>query len=202
MTTRLFLTPADAGRRLTLEEFLSASSREGSRYELIHGRLDVAPAPSFSHEWVRDWFRDLLQEYAKSHPDLVDTVKTPARVCLPEPEDQPTAPEPDLARYHGVAFEKVVEEIQWEDISPILVIEFVSPDNADKDLDRNVELYLQVPSIREYWILDPRQGSYNLSLLAYRRRGQRWAKPRRVKHGASYTTPLLAGFELLLDPYA
>jgi Uma2 family endonuclease len=37
----------------------------------------------------------------------------------------------------------------------VLVGEVVWEDDPDKDLVRNVELYLQVPSIREYWVLDP-----------------------------------------------
>ena len=41
MTTQLYLTPADHGRALTLEEFLSARAQEGYKYEIIHGRLDV-----------------------------------------------------------------------------------------------------------------------------------------------------------------
>jgi hypothetical protein len=35
-TTRLYLTPADHGRRLSLEEFESADAQAGFRYELIH----------------------------------------------------------------------------------------------------------------------------------------------------------------------
>ena len=35
-----------------------------------------------------------------------------------------------------------------------------------------------------------------------RRWGRRWTKPRIVKHGETYTTSMLPGFELLLDPYA
>ena len=88
------------------------------------------------------------------------------------------------------------------DYSPILVVEVISADTADKDLAGNRRLYLQVPSIREYWILDPREGVEGLALLVYRRQGRRRQACRTLAAGATYTTPLLPGFSLLLDPLA
>jgi Uma2 family endonuclease len=83
-------------------------------------------------------------------------------------------------------------------VSPVLVVEVLSVDTADKDLERNRRLYAQVPSIQEYWILDTREGSANLTLYVYRRRGRRWTRPRTVLQGATYTTPLLPGFSLVM----
>jgi hypothetical protein len=62
-----------------------------------------------------------------------------------------------------------------------------------------VDLYLQVPSIREYWVLDPRTSAGQPTLLVYRRRGQRWQRVIRVAGGGTYTTRLLPGFTLVLD---
>jgi Uma2 family endonuclease len=135
----------------------------------------------------------------------------------------PTAPEPDVAAYQGFPLELPIEEWNWRDVSPILVAEILSEDSADKDLVRNRRLYLQVPSIREYWILDPRQDPDHPSLLVYRRSGQRWARVRTVPpyrvarraarrlrglslHGGcvqrgTSTTPLLPGFTLEVAPH-
>ncbi len=60
-------------------------------------------------------------------------------------------------------------------------------------------LYLRVPSIREYWILDPRTDADHPSLLVYRRRGARWQRPLAVAGGDTYTTRLLPDFSLVLD---
>ena len=90
--------------------------------------------------------------------------------------------------------------LNW--VSPILVAEIISEDTANKDLERNRLLYLEVPTIREYWIVDPRAGTRNLTLLVHRRRGRRWQRVRAIPHGESYATPLLPGFSLLVDPYA
>jgi Uma2 family endonuclease len=67
-----------------------------------------------------------------------------------------------------------------------------------EDLVRNRRLYLQVPSIREYWIVDPRQDADQPSLTVYRRRGTRWQRPLQVLPGGAYTTPLLPGVVLAL----
>ena len=46
MRTLLKLRPADHGRRLSLEDFTSASAEEGYRYELIRGRVYASPVPN------------------------------------------------------------------------------------------------------------------------------------------------------------
>jgi Uma2 family endonuclease len=56
-----------------------------------------------------------------------------------------------------------------------------------------------VPSIREYWILDPRADADQPALLVYRRRGRRWQRPITVPGGGTYATRLLPGFILRLE---
>jgi Uma2 family endonuclease len=155
--TQLYLTPADQGKRLSLAEFESADSQEGYRYELIHGRLEVSPIPNLPHDRLLDWLRDALKAYAVQHPDIINQVSGPARVFLPEGGEEVTAPEPDLACYQNFPEELPEEEVNWQDVSPVVVVEFISRDTADKDLTRNVSLYLRVPTIREYWIVGTRK---------------------------------------------
>jgi hypothetical protein len=76
-----------------------------------------------------------------------------------------------------------------------------SQGTADKDLVRNVELYVEVPSIKQYWVLDPRPDPDRPSLRVYRRRGKNWQKPIDVAFGETYQTPrVLPGFALVVDP--
>jgi Uma2 family endonuclease len=93
-----------------------------------------------------------------------------------------------------------VEELRWQDVSPLLVVEILSEDTAAKDLRRNYELYLQVPSIREYWVVDPRASASRPTLTVHRRRGGRWQRPIAVVSGGEYTTRLLPGFTLVVTP--
>src|SRR5262249_45999380 len=111
-----------------------------------------------------------------------------------------TSVEPDVTAYYDFPLDKLLKDLHWRDVSPLLVVEVLSIDDPDKDLVRNLELYLQVPTIREYWILDTRADPDRPPMLVYRRRGSRWQRPIEVAYGETYTTKLLPGFELVLDP--
>jgi len=91
--------------------------------------------------------------------------------------------------------------VRWQDVSPLLVCEIPSQDEPHKDLVRNVELYLAVPSIKEYWILDVRDDPDRPHLIAHRRHGSRW-RVQEVSFGERYTTRVLPGFKLVLDPHS
>ncbi|MGL4554433.1 MAG: Uma2 family endonuclease, partial [Gemmataceae bacterium] len=107
-------------------------------------------------------------------------------------------PEPDLAAYRGLPpIGPRRAGIDWRAIAPVLVVEVISPDNAEKDLTRNPPLYLSVPSIREYWVVETRPNPYQPSLVVHRRHGRRW-RVTTVPYGSTYTTPLLPGFALHL----
>jgi Uma2 family endonuclease len=83
-----------------------------------------------------------------------------------------------------------------------MVGEILSSEDPDKDLLRNVDLYLRVPSIMEYWIIDGREDAERPLFIAYRRYGRRWRRPLHLTYGDTYTTKLLPGFELLINPLA
>jgi Uma2 family endonuclease len=180
-----------------LEEFQHADSKEGYHYELIDGRLEVSPLPDYSHEDLRKLIERLLDRYAEQHPQILRHAQAPARVFVPG-RRATTAPEPDVAAYRDFPTGTPRSRIRWQDLSPILVVEILSEDNADKDLVRNRGLYLEVPSIREYWVVDPRTDADRPTLIVYRRRGARWQRPVHVSPGQVYTTPLLPGFILNL----
>jgi Uma2 family endonuclease len=84
-------------------------------------------------------------------------------------------------------------------VSPLLVVEIASADDPEKDFLRNVKLYRLVPSIKEYWVLDPRDDPNHPSMRVYRRVGKKW-RIIEVAAGGTYTTKLLPGFKLVLDP--
>jgi Uma2 family endonuclease len=199
MPTLLYLTPRDHGRSLTLEEFERSSGQEGYHYELINGRLHVSPLPDLPHDCLSSWLAQKLRVYAESHPETVNQVRGPARVFVPG-RRRTTAPEPDLAVYQDFPLHLPIAQRRWQDAHPFIVVEILSADTADKDLERNLDLYLQVPSIREYWILDPREDPDRPSLTVHRRRGRRWQNVIEIAAGETYTTRLLPDFALTLDP--
>ncbi len=201
-TAVLTLGPADHGRLVPYEEFESAPWEEGYRYELINGRLYLSPVPELPHEVHVQWNLRALNDYASHYPEVINFVCTAARVHIPE-QPRRTSAQPDIAAYHDFPMKLLRKRpINWRDINPRLVAEIVSEDDPDKDLVRNVGLYEAVPSIREYWIIDPREDYTRPTLRVYRRRGTTWQRPIDLNAGETYTTKLLPGFSLLIDPLA
>ena len=196
MATALRLSPADHGRPLTYEEFEAAESAPGYKYELIGGRLAVSPLPDMPANSVEDWLLEKLKAYTRSHPTALNFVTNKARVFVPGEEEE-TAPEPDLAGYRNYPLDRRFE-LSWRDVSPVLVVEVLSED-ADKVLVRNVGLYLKVPSVKEYWVLDPRANPEEPTLKRHRRHGGRW-QVKDFAFSALFTTRLLPGFELTINP--
>jgi len=184
---------------LTLEEIETADALEGYSYELIDGRLEVSPLPNMPHMYVLNWIRRLLENYAAAHGEVINYISA-ARVFVPL-RRATTAPEPDVVAYRNFPTRGCAQRLRWQDHSPVLVVEVLSEDNAHKDLVRNRRLYRQVPSIREYWILDPRADADRPTLTVFRRRGQNWQQPITVAFGQVYSTRLLPGFSLLVDPH-
>jgi len=197
MSTMLRLGRADHGRPMTLDEFLAGDYEEGYRYELINGKLDVAPAANFPEIAVQHWLYGRVNPYAQANPGVVKFVTMISRVFVPDRPDI-TAPEPDLAAYREFPTELPLRDIRWEDISPFLVAEVLSADDPNKALVRNAELYFLVPSIKEYWVLDTRQDTDRPRLIVHRRHGKRW-RVYEFEGGSTYTTRLLPGFTLTLD---
>jgi Uma2 family endonuclease len=192
------LGPADHGRPMTLEEFLAAGSVEGYHYELIDGELYMSPQPNLPENRVEDWVFDKLKLHARDRASDINFVTNKARVFVPG-RRRTTCPEPDVAAYRNFPLDRPFRSVRWQDVSPLLVVEVLSLDDPDKDLVRNVELYLQVPSIKEYWLFDTREDPEQLRLQAYRRYRGRWSL-REFGPGDTYTTKMLPGFALVLDP--
>jgi Uma2 family endonuclease len=195
-TRRLGL--ADHGRPVELDEFEMAEFEEGYKYELIDGRLYVAPAANEPEDWNQGWIYDVLRDYSRKHPEVINRVSFGARVFLPGREET-TCPQPDVSAYRGYPVGRPRRRYNWRDVSPILVVEVLYDADPHKDLVRNVELYLQVPSIREYWIVDARRDPDEPTLIVHRRRGKKWVRSE-YSYGETYETKLLPGFSLRIDP--
>ena len=190
---------ADHGRAMSLAEFTAADWDSGSQYELIDGRVYVSPEANLPHDRLTLWLMRLFIKYLERHPEVCNYLSVRSRVFV-HSRRLATCPQPDFALFQDGRIDDPDVEIGWEDLSPFLVAEIISPGDAAKDLVRNVALYLEVPSIREYWVLDPRLEPRHPTLTVYRRRGQRWQKPIVVEPGQPYETKLLPGCTLLVPP--
>ena len=197
--TRVKLTPKDHGREIDPDVFEHSTGKEGYQYELIDGRVYVSPVPDLPQHSLETWLYGKLFFYSHEHPEVVNFVAGKSRLFIPT-RDKATRPEPDISVYADFPFHVPTRQRRWQDVSPVLVVEVISESDPKKDLVRNVELYADVPSIKEYWVLDPRPDPDRPALRVYRRRGKGWQKPIDVPYGETYTTKLLPGFTLVVDP--
>jgi Uma2 family endonuclease len=183
---------------MSLEEFEGGDYDEGFKYELIDGRLYLSPQPDLPENQVEEWVRDALTSYARRRASVINYVSSKARVFVPG-RAAATTPAPDLAAYRNFPLNRPKREVKWQDVSPILVVEILCGGDSEKDLVRNVVLYAQVPSIREYWVIDARDDPDRPTLRVHRRKGAGW-RTLECAFGDTYTTRLLPGFSLVIDP--
>lgn len=191
------LGPFDHDRPMSLADFDRAECRVDWRAELIDGRVQMSPAPEHPHDFVNHWLYNALNGYWAAHPGVLKYVTMRSRVYV-RGRRKSTCPEPDVAAYGDYPFHLPLFKRTWKTMTPLLVAEVLSED-ANKDLKRNVALYAQVPSIREYWVVDPLAERDDEFLRAFRRHGEGWQKPLHFRLGETYETKLLPGFRLLLD---
>ncbi|CAN5574496.1 hypothetical protein BH11PLA2_BH11PLA2_45190 [soil metagenome] len=197
---RLRFTAADHGRQVSDWDFDIAEFEPCYKFELIDGRLYVSAEPDPPECGLEKWLERLLYDYSTSHPEVFDYIANKARVFVPA-RQRITVPEPDIACYEDFPLERLYSDLKWHEVSPMLVVEVLVDSDPEKDLTRNVELYLKVPSIREYWVLDGRLDAAQPQLIQHRRHGNRWIV-RTYEAGSTFTTKLLPGFELVLVPLA
>lgn len=171
MSTVVKIGPEDHGRPMSFEEYRAGNYQQGYHYELVDGRLYVSPKANLPEDSVETWLLEKVNAFSRKHPKIINYVTNKARVFVSRRRGL-TVPEPDLAAYHHFPLHLPFRKRRWQDVSPILVGEILTIGDPAKDLLRNVELYLLVPSIREYWLLDTREDPEQPILRVYRRLGK------------------------------
>jgi Uma2 family endonuclease len=142
-------------KRWTYEEYYQLD--DDQRYEIIDGKLLMAPAPD---TWHQDWIGELyalLRNHVKARK-LGRLLLSPVDVVL----DQQNTVQPDLV---FVGNEKL-HIIQRRAIfgTPDLLIELVSPSSGRRDRSEKKGLYAHF-GVKEYWIGDPANKSMEIFVL-------------------------------------
>ncbi len=166
---RRTLGPRDAGRMLSEREYLRCQDAPGYVTEIIDGVVQVSPSPRPTHQ---TWMFDVavhLRELARRRPEVINYVTIDSDVVVSD-RPGPTRPRPDVSAYRGFPdFKEMAEHDDWAAYSPVLVVEIISKRRARKDTARNRALYWQVPSVLEYWVIDPRKNIAGPRLIVHAR---------------------------------
>lgn len=179
------ISPADDGRRMSLEEFEHAEGAPGHLYELSRGVIAVMDVPSLPHAAQFESLRDQLVVYRAQNPKRIKHIfgGGESKVLL---HSLGSERHPDLSIYR----DPPEEPGNWATWIPDIVVEVVSPSSRQRDYEEKPEEYLLF-GVREYWIVDRMRGE----MVVHRRVGGRW-QVRAVKPPDKYETRLLPGLQV------
>ena len=184
--TALRLTPADAGRPMTLDEFEEAAFEPGYRYELIRGVLHVSPFNDPSHQFILEELVCQMADYVRRCPKVIKHRCTEAALY--------TAGRTQHRRADYAIFCDTPSPFPgWRVAVPTIVVEVISgqaEEEPERDYVEKRQEYLEI-GVNEYWIIDRSKQM----MLALCRSGNEWEGVW-VPADRTYTTDLLPDFEL------
>lgn len=157
------MSTAVAQRRLSVEEYLTLDTEtDEGRYEYLDGRVWLLAGASPDHNLVKDNIRSEL------HPELSP------RGCRSFTSDQRVKISETRYVYPDVVV--LCGEPEYTDesppslVNPELLVEVTSDSTSDRDHQEKLEAYLNLESLREYWIASPSRAL----VTQYVRRGDEW----------------------------
>jgi Uma2 family endonuclease len=143
------------GERFTYGDYLSWD--DGERWELIDGvPYNMSPAPLVAHQRILGELHLEFGTWLKGKRCKV--FLAPFDVRLPESDESDdlvdTVVQPDLA----IICDKEKLDKAGCRGAPDLIVEILSPGTAHKDLKVKLDSYERA-GVREYWIVDPAEGT-------------------------------------------
>lgn len=171
----------------TYDDYARMPDKPGVRYEVIEGRLYMAPAPMPRHQIVLGRLLVRLQPPVEAAGGIVLIAPCDLRLA----EDAGVV-QPDLIVVGpdrvGVVKDRYVLGV------PSLLIEVLSPSNTPHDVDRKWKLYLK-HRVPEYWIVDPHDDVIEPFVL----REDVYASGGRFGAGSRVESEALAGVQVAAD---
>jgi Uma2 family endonuclease len=177
--------PRANGMLMTPEEYDSIEAwEEGYRYELVNGVLIVSPPADAGERGPNDELAIIIDGYQRHHSNgsIVDDTLPEQEIKTPRNRRRA-----DRAIWIGLGRDPVPEA----DV-PTIAVEFVSESSRDRrrDYDEKRDEYAAA-GVQEYWVID----RFRRTMTVFRGT----ASTHVVKENEVYRTPLMPGFELLLD---
>ncbi len=120
---------------------------DNKRYELVEGRLIMAPAPGPEHQRILSDLNELIKKFAKEN-NLGVVYFSPLDVML----DELNVVQPDLLFIANKNF-NIIDKRYVKGV-PDLIIEILSENSLQQDRIIKKELYEKF-GVKEYWIVDP-----------------------------------------------
>jgi len=120
---------------------------DGHRYEVIDGVLYKTTAPSFFHQWI---IRQIVRALLSQIDDMGVGITTWSPIGLLMPGCDPVQPDIVVVRSaeRDMIYDRRINGV------PALIVEVLSPSNAEKDTEIKRAAYARA-GLPEYWIVRP-----------------------------------------------
>lgn len=175
-----------ARRPMTADEFLAWDDGTDTRHELVDGVVTAMPPSTTRHGTVAGNAWGEITARLEKRPPCYAIVEGGVRLDDGnhyKADVAATCAEPSEALY--------VEE-------PFLVVEVLSESTGDRDLGAKTQRYLELPSLREIWLIDSRKRWVQV----WRRAGEAWIVGLPMRGSAAFASEALGGEPVALDrPY-
>ncbi len=171
-------------RKFTYED-LRAMPQDGKRYELLEGEVYMTPSPNVTHQKVTGNIYLALRQFVEEG-SLGEVFIAPLDVVL----DEHNVVQPDVL---FVKKERLLAITPlFVNGAPDLVVEVLSPSNADFDRTIKRRAYAAA-AVPEIWYVDPRDHSVEVLRLDA---NSSYGAARRFSGNDLLISPTLPGFEL------
>jgi len=171
----------------TYEDWLQLPN-DGWKYEIIDGVLYMSPPPLIRHQGISMRLSSSLHFYASQHK-LGIVLTAPCGVRLP---GQQVPVEPDIL-FIKQANLQIIEE-RYVEGAPDLIVEILSPSNANYDLETKFNLY-QAAGVAEYWVVNGWEQTVTIHQLGE----TDYQAPNVYGLGAVATSTALHGFQIAVE---
>ncbi|MEX2026588.1 MAG: Uma2 family endonuclease [Pirellulaceae bacterium] len=165
-------------------EYLALETRGGRLVELVDGKLEVLPMPTFAHQLILAYLHDQLRAFVLPRGlGLVGLAPCPIRLA------EKHFREPDVF-FAGHAR---IRDLHTPPEGVDLAVEIVSPGEKDRkrDLVEKRKDYAQA-GIPEYWIVDPPEQRITVLVLE----GEQYRVDGEFQPGQTARSKLLEGLEI------
>lgn len=180
------------GVRWTIQDLELLPENEGTRYEIIDGKLFMTRAPHSRHQQTCGKFFWKLDVWSEE-TSLGEAILSPG-VLFSESDNVI----PDVVWASNETYALMIDEAGHLTGAPELVIEVLSAGKEDQKRDREAKLKLYSSrGVQEYWIADWRVRK----LEVYRRENSQLKLVATLFAEDTLTSPLLPGFSCIVDRF-
>lgn len=134
--------------KLTLDEWLQLSERQGTSYELDEGEVLMEQSPTLRHHRIRDRIARLLTDFVQAHQLGEVTVEMDFRL------GEAIVRNPDVAFLTKDHLRRIDPDRSPLEGAPALAVEVVSPTNSAQDMRKKVNQYLAAGALA-VWVVYP-----------------------------------------------